>query len=203
MQKLLRKLLPWRINWQGFLLESVLFLAAYIIWVIFRSPQSPSRLFIGSLAVLVPGVAAVLLVFQFLPQLPSGTRPAWRFLGLGLACCSLGNLVRSIYEAAAGITVPLFSLADVLGLLAYPLLLLALILYPFENRYAPSRFRFLLDVTISAGVVATLLGLMLGRPGPAFAQNPLKFFPVRTVEHAVLFNVGIDQRLNPAFVKEL
>ena len=197
MQKLLRKLLPWRISWQGFLLESVLFLAAYIIWVIFRSPQSPSRLFIGSLAVLVPGVAAVLLVFQFLPQLPSGTRPAWRFLGLGLACCSLGNLVRSIYEAAAGITVPLFSLADVLGLLAYPLLLLALILYPFENRYAPSRFRFLLDVTISAGVVATLLGLMLGRPGPAFAQAsilPLVYPIADLILLATLFNMLLANR---------
>ena len=75
--------------------------------------------------------------------------------------------MRSIYEGAGGIPVPVFSLADVLSFLAYPLLFLALVLYPFENRYAPSRFRFLLDVTISAGVVATLVGLMLGRLGPA------------------------------------
>ena len=59
MQKLLRKLFPWQIRWKGLLLKSALFLAAYIVWAIFRSPQSPGRLFIGSLAVLVPGVAAV------------------------------------------------------------------------------------------------------------------------------------------------
>ena len=104
MQKLLRRLFPWQIRWKGVLLESALFLAAYIAWAIFRSPQSHGRLFIGSLAVLVPGVAAVLLVFRFLPQLPAASRPAWRFLGWGLACWSLGNLVRSIYEGAGGIT---------------------------------------------------------------------------------------------------
>ena len=60
---------------------------------------------------------------------------------------------------------PTFSLADVFGYLAYPLFLSALIQYPFENRYEPSRFRFLLDVAISAGVVATMVWLMLGQVG--------------------------------------
>jgi len=188
---------PWQIRWKGLLLESALFLAAYIVWAIFRSPQSPGRLFIGSLAVLVPGVAAVLLVFQFLPQLPSASRSAWRWLGWGLACWALGNLVRSIYEGAGGLSVPVFSLADVISFLAYPLLFLALILYPFENRYAPSRFRFLLDVTISAGVVATLVGLMLGRPGQAFspaAITPLVYPIADLILLAILFNMLLANR---------
>ncbi|MGB8214125.1 MAG: ATP-binding protein [Anaerolineales bacterium] len=165
MQKLLHKLIPRQIQWKGSLLESILFLAAYIAWVIFRSPQSYGRLFIGSLAVLVPGIAAVILVFQFLPQFPPASRSAWRFLGLGLGCWSLGNLVRTYYEGLRGLPVPIISLADIFSFLAYALLLLALVLYPFENRYAPTRFRFLLDVTISAGVVATLAWIIVGRPG--------------------------------------
>ena len=169
LRKFLRKLLPWQIQWKSTLLESALFLAAYIVWVSLRSQQSPSRLFIGSLAVLIPGVAATLLVFQFLSQFPLATRPAWRFLGLGLACWSLGNLVRTFYEGVGGIPVPVFSMADGFNLLAYPLLFLALILYPFENRYAPTRFRFLLDVTVSAGVMATLVWMILGRSGSAFS----------------------------------
>jgi PAS domain S-box-containing protein len=173
LQKLLRKLFPWQIQWKGVMLESLLFLAAYIVWVIFRSPQSHSRLFIGSLAVLVPGVAAVILVFQFLPQLPYPSQPAWRFLGFGLACWSLGNLVRTFYEGVRGIPAPTFSLADGFSFLAYPLLFSALVLYPFENRYAPSRFRFLLDVTISAGVVATLVWLMLGRSASPLGPGEL------------------------------
>jgi PAS domain S-box-containing protein len=166
LQKLLRKLFPWQIQWKGILLESLLFLAAYIVWVIFRPPQSPSRSLVGSLAVLVPAVAAVILVFWSLPQLPSFSRPAWRFLGLGLACWSVGAAVRTFYEGVRGIPAPTFSVADIFNLFAYPLLFSALILYPFENRYAPSRFRFLLDAAISAGVVATLGWLILARPAP-------------------------------------
>jgi signal transduction histidine kinase len=197
LQKLLHKLLPWQIRWKGLLLESSLFLGAYIVWAFFRSPQSPSRLFIGSLAVLVPGVAAVLLVFQFLVQFPAPFRPAWRFLGFGLVCWSCGNLVRSIYEGAGGVAVPVFSPADVLSFLAYPLLFLALILYPFENRYAPSRFRFLLDVTISAGVVATLVGLMLGRPASALSLAsivPLVYPIADLILLAILFNMLLANR---------
>ena len=192
MQNLLRRLFPWQIRWKGVLIESAVFLVAYIAWAILRSPQSHGRLFIGSLAVLVPGVAAALLVFQILPDLPSASRRAWRWLGWGLAFWSLGNLVRSIYEGAGGVAVPVFSLADLLSFLAYPLLFLALLMYPFENRYAPSRFRFMLDVTISAGVVATLVGLMLGRPGPALtpaAIAPLVYPIADLILLAILFNM--------------
>ena len=192
MQNLLRRLFPWQIRWKGVLLESALFLGAYIAWTVFRPPQNPARLFIGSLAVLVPGAAAVLLIFEFLPQLPTASRAAWRFLGWGLACWSLGNLVRSIYEGVGGMAVPVFSLADVLSFLGYPLFILALFLYPFENRYAPSRFRFLLDVTISAGVVASLVGLMLGRPALTLspgAITPLVYPIADLILLAILFNM--------------
>ncbi len=197
LQKLLHKLLPWQIRWKGLLLESTVFLAAYTVWAIFRSPQSPSRLFIGSVAVLVPGVAAVLLVFQFLGQFPAPARRAWRFLGFGIVCWSLGNLVRSVYEGAGGMVVPVFSPADVFSFLAYPLFFLALVLYPFENRYAPSRFRFLLDVTISAGVVATLVGLMLGRPASVLSPAsivPLVYPIADLILLAILLNMLLANR---------
>jgi PAS domain S-box-containing protein len=163
LQKFLSKVFPWKIQRNWILLESALFMAAYIVWVVFRPAQSAGRLFIGSLAVLVPGVTAVLLIFRSLPQIPPVSQPAWRLLGLGLACWSLGNLVRTFYQAVRGIPAPVFSLADVINFFVYPLFFFALFLYPFENRYAPLRFRFLLDVTISTAVVATLVWLMLSR----------------------------------------
>jgi signal transduction histidine kinase len=175
LRKFLSKVFPWNIQTNRIVLESVLFLAAYIVWVILRSPQSSTRLFIGSLAVLVPGVTAVLLVFRFLPQFPRPSQPAWRLLGFGLLCWSLGNVVRTFYEGVRGIPAPIFSLADVLNFLAYPLLFFALILYPFESRYTPSRFRFLLDVTISAGVVAMLVWLTLSRS--ASSLQPTEWIP--------------------------
>ena len=164
MQKFLGKLFPWRIQWKGVLLESFLFLVAYIVWVILRPPQSPSRWLIGSLSVLAPAATASILVFRFLPQIPAHSQRAWRFFGSGLGCWSLGMIVRTFYELERGIHGTTFSLPDVFGFLAYPLLFSALFLYPFENRYAPSRFRFLLDAIISSGVVATLCWLILARP---------------------------------------
>ena len=176
MQIFLRRLFPWKIQWKGVVLEAVLFQAAYFVWVIFRPSQSPGRLFIGSIAVLVPGVTAAIFVFQFLEQYPPASRRAWRFLGYGLICWSLGNLVRAYFEGVRGAVVPAFSLADVFSYLAYPLFFLALVFYPFENRYAPSRFRFILDVTISTGVVATLVWLMLDRSGSGV--KPLDLVPL-------------------------
>jgi PAS domain S-box-containing protein len=173
---LLRKLFPWKIQWKSVLLESCLFLAAYIVWAVFRSPQSPSRLFIGSLAVLIPGIAAGILVFKSLPQMPPNSQRAWRFLGLGLAFWSAGSLVRTFYEGVRGVPAPTFSLADGFGLLAYPLFFSALVLYPFDSPYAPSRFRFLLDVSITAGSVATLMWLILGKS--AILQGPEALTPL-------------------------
>jgi PAS domain S-box-containing protein len=193
----MRTLLPFRVEWKGILLESALFLAAYIVWVIFRPVETPSRLFIGSLAVLVPGAAAVLLVFRSLPQFSPGSQSAWRFLGFGLVCWSLGNLVRTFYEGARGIPAPIFSLADIFSFLAYPLFFLALILYPFENRYAPSRFRFLLDVTVTAGVVAMLVWLMLGRSASSLqAAEWIPFvYPIADlILLMILFNMLLANR---------
>ena len=165
--RIMRRLFPWRVQWKGVLIESLLFAAACILWLLFRSPDSPSRSLIGNLAILVPAVTAAILVFRSLPRIPTPSRGAWRVLGLGLACWSAGGAVRTFYEAVRGIPLPAFSLADVFLLLTYPYLLYALVLYPFENRYAPSRFRFMLDVTILSGVVATLGWLMLARSNPS------------------------------------
>ena len=83
MQKRLRKLFPWQIRWKGVLLESALFLAAYIAWAIFSSPQNPARLFIGSLAVLVPGAAAVLFNIRVPAETSSRHQSCLALPGLG------------------------------------------------------------------------------------------------------------------------
>ncbi len=164
MQKFFDKLFPWRIQWKGVLYESLLFLGAYILWVIFRPAQSPSRWLIGSLSILAPAVTASILVFRFLSQIPVLYQRAWRFFGWGLACWSLGMTMRTFYELGSGSQAAPVFLALVFSFLVYPLLFCALLFHPFENRYSPSRFRFLLDAIISSGVVATLCWLILARP---------------------------------------
>lgn len=163
MQTILRRLFPRQVHSKGILLEAALFVLAYVAWLAFRPSDSPSRALIGSVSALVPSVAAAILVFRSLPQMPRHSRGAWQSLGLGLVCWSVGNAVRTFYEAVLGEVLPVFSPADVFSFLFYPFLFYALVRYPFENRYAPSRFRFLLDVTILSGVVATLGWMILAR----------------------------------------
>jgi len=164
MQKLLNRLFPWQIRWKGELGEALLFMGATIIWVIFRSPESSSRFLIGNLAVTAPLVTSVLLTFMMLPKISPQSQRSWQFAGLALLCWAVGSGIRTFYEGLRGIPLPGFSAADVFNFLAYPFFFYALIRYPFENRYVPSRFRFLLDATISSGVVAALGWLTLAQP---------------------------------------
>jgi len=161
LQSLLHRLFPWQIRWKGALLEALILLAAYIVWLIFQSPASPARALFGSVAVLAPLVATVFLIYRSLPEVPLYSRRAWTFLGIALVCLLLGNFSRTFYLVILSVPLPVVSVADFFNFLAYPLILYALMLIPFENRYAPSRFRFFLDVTISSGVVATLGWLLL------------------------------------------
>ena len=173
MKKLLRHLFPKGFHWKGVLVEALLFLAAYILWLIFRSPESSSRLLIGGVAVLAPLVTSVLLTFLLLPQISPPSQRTWQFVGLALLCWSIGNGIRTFYEVLRGVPLPNSSLADVFNLLAYPFFFYALVLHPFENRYAPSRFRFLLDATITSGVVAALGWLTLAQPDVAINRQAL------------------------------
>lgn len=175
MQNFLRRFIPGRLNWKGILVESSLFLAAYIAWLVFRSPASSSfgRAFLGNLAILAPLVTAALLIVWARPALAAPSRRSWFFLALALACWVAGNFVRTYYQAILDSALPAFSLADLFNFLAYPFMFLALIFYPAENRYQPSRFRFLLDALISSGAVATLGWLVMARPA---AQVPSDTF---------------------------
>ena len=197
MQKLLNRLFPWQIRWKRVLAEALLFLAAYIIWLIFRPPDSSSRLLIGNLAVLAPLVTSVLLTFMVLPKISPQSQPTWRFIGLALLCWAAGNGIRTFYEGLRGISLPNFSVADIFNFLAYPFFFYALVLYPFENRYAPSRFRFLLDATITSGVVAALGWLVLAQSevstGP-IALVPLVYPIVDLILLMILLNMLLANR---------
>ncbi len=163
MQKLLVRVFPWQIKWKGILTEAIIFLAIYILWLIFHSPASQASGLIGCLAILAPLTATVYLIFRSLPAVPDYSRRSWSFLGLALICILLGSFVRTFYLALLKEPLPALSAADIFNLLAYPLILYALMGYPFENRYAPSRLRFFLDATITSGVVLTL-GLLVLSP---------------------------------------
>ncbi len=170
MRKLLRRLLPWALDWKRILIESCLLLLVYIVWLFLRPSASVSRPLIGSLAILVPVAAAALLTFLARPLLPRPARWSWLFWGFAFTLWAAGNFVRTYYQVMLPVPLPKFSLADILNFLAYPFVLLALVFYPSRNRFVPSRFRFILDAAISSGVVAVLGWLIIARP--AAQSNP-------------------------------
>jgi signal transduction histidine kinase len=176
LQKILRHLFPRQIHWQGVLVEAVLFLLVYIIWLMVRSPETSSRLLIGNLAVLIPLITSVILTYMSLPRINPQAQRTWIFVGLALSSWAIGNGIRTFYEGIQGVPSPIFSTADGFNFLAYPFFFYALVLYPFENRYSPSRFRFLLDATVTSGVVASLGWLTLAHPG--FSSGHLALVPL-------------------------
>jgi PAS domain S-box-containing protein len=168
---LINRVIPWPIRWKGELVEALVFLAVYLIYLAVRPLQAPDRSLVGSVAVLVPLASAVILIFRSLPAIPAYSKSSWLYLGVALAFWTAGGFIRMFYEAILGVRLPVASVADLFYFLAYPFLFCALIIIPFENRYAPSRFRFLLDATISSGAIATLGWLILTRSVSVASQG--------------------------------
>ncbi|MFZ5881549.1 MAG: ATP-binding protein [Chloroflexota bacterium] len=170
----LERLNAWQIRQRFALLESVGYFALALLWMLLVPPDYPGRFLLGRVIVAAPAVAAALQVWFSHPSLPAERREAWLYLGLALAGWALRHLAWVFLGLAQGFNFPL-SLADLFGLLAYPLAALGLFKFPSGFRHAPSRFRFFLDMIINAGAAAALGWLLLDR---AFPVGPAQFIPM-------------------------
>ncbi|GAB4503478.1 MAG: hypothetical protein Fur0043_04700 [Anaerolineales bacterium] len=148
---------------RGILVESLAFVGLYIAFLLVIPSASPLRPAVENLAVLVSSLTGALLIFFSLSELTVSVRLAWLLLAMALLGFLASDLARTFYLFLSVGEQPFFSPADVFNFLAYVLAGLALLGYPFEGRYAPTRFRFLLDAVISGGVVLTLGWLLLER----------------------------------------
>ncbi|MFZ5911275.1 MAG: ATP-binding protein [Chloroflexota bacterium] len=149
---------------RGILVESLLFVGLYVAALLLLAPDAPARPLVENLAVLASSLTGSLLNFFSLPGLASAARPAWLLLALALLAWLAADFAKTFYLFLPGSEQPFFSLVDVLNLSAYLFAALALLGYPSESRYAPTRFRFILDAVISSGVVVTLGWFLLARP---------------------------------------
>jgi len=197
LKKRLLGLLAFQVRWKRLLAEALLFLACYLLWLLLRTPESSSRNLVGNLAVLAPLVTSVLLVFTLLQSINPVAQRTWRFFGLALVNWTIGNGIRTFYEGIQRVSLPNSSLADFFNLVAIPFFFYALVVYPFENRYAPSRFRFLLDATIASGVVAVFGWMALAQTNVAIGQGALvpQIYPiVDLVLLTILLNMILANR---------
>jgi signal transduction histidine kinase len=162
MQALMARVRSLRVDRQGILIESLLFVLIYMILLAVLPQNAPARLFIEYLAILTSSLTAAILVFISLPALSVATRPAWFVLSLALLVWAVADFARILYFLTGA---PFFLFTpDIINLLAYFLAAFGLLWYPSESRYAPTSFRLILDAVISSGVIATIGWLMLVRP---------------------------------------
>lgn len=170
---LIERLNAWQVRQRFALLESAGYFTLALLWVWLVPPEYPGRFLLGRVIVAAPAVTAALQVWFSHPSLPGERREAWSYLGLALAGWALRHLAWVFIGLTQDFNSP-FSLADLFGLLAYPLAALGLFKFPSAFRHAPSRFRFFLDMFINAGAAAALGWLLLDR---AFPVGPDQFVP--------------------------
>jgi signal transduction histidine kinase len=162
MQMLVTKVKSLRVDRRGILVESFFFVLLYTLLVILLPQDAPARAFVENLAVLTSSLTAAILVFISLPALTPATRPAWLMLTLALLLWAVADFARIFYIL---VEIPfLLFIPDGINLVAYVIAAIGLLRYPSESRYAPTRFRLILDAAISSGVIATLGWLMLIQP---------------------------------------
>ncbi|MGC8857140.1 MAG: ATP-binding protein [Anaerolineae bacterium] len=167
----------WPIRQPIALLEASGYLLLVFLWLFFSPAEGPARLFWGNLLIAAPGLTAVLQALIALPSLPKEQRRAWFYLALALLGWALRHLTWIFYGMVRRSAPPILSLADLFGLLAYPFATFGLLLFSRGFRHAPTRFRFLLDLTINSGVIVTFGWLFL-RP---ILDEPIWLQPARLI----------------------
>ena len=197
MRVLIHRLNTWPVRQRAAVLESAVYLALVVAWMALWPAEAPDRLLIGRLLVAAPAAAAALQILFSLPSLAAGMRRAWLYLGLALFAWALRHFVSIVYSLTLQTEAPVVSIADLFGLLAYPLAAYGLLQFSAGFRHAPLRFRFLLDMTINSGVVITLGWLILGQTTSIDAAGfvPVLYSIADFVLFMMIVNLSLAKRM--------
>lgn len=165
----LERLNIWPIRQRIAVLEAAAYFVLALLWVFLVPADYAGRLILGNMIVAAPAIAAALQVFFSFSSLPKDRREAWFFLGLALSAWALRHVAWIFYGMGLQTQFFRFTLADLFGLLAYPLAAYGLARLFSGFLHAPTRFRFFLDLVVNSGVVVTFGWLLLGRAFPTDA----------------------------------
>ena len=196
MKVVINRVRSFQVDNRGILVESLVFIFIYAILLGVLPQDAPVRAFVENLAIIISSLTAAILVFIALPSLKTATRPAWIMLTLTLLTWAIADFARTFYLL---IGTPFFLFApDVINLVAYIFAAFALLRYPSESRYVPTRFRLVLDAVISSGVIATLGWLMLVRnvinsPGVQITWAVVALYPIADIILlTLLFSISLS-----------
>jgi PAS domain S-box-containing protein len=159
-------------GWKQWAQVAGLYLAVYVLWLIFWPTQAAWRLAIGDLVLIPPGAlaAGAALAVRRAPVDPR-LRRFWTLIAGALLAWLAGDLLLAFYEVVLGKQPPVPSLADPVSLLGYPLALAGVLLYPVTPRVRFGRIRLLLDLAITSGAITALAWALLIRPLVASASR--------------------------------
>jgi hypothetical protein len=126
---------------------------------------------LGPRTVLIIANAAVLLVaFTFaarssrLFEQGNPVRRPWALLALGLLTLALGEITQTFYVAVLSIADPLPSLADVFFILAYPILMVAFVMFLREYRSSGFPVPSGQGVVVGAGTLGVVVAVLVLAP---------------------------------------
>ena len=146
------------------MLESLLFVVAYLLLLILIPPEADAQKLVESLALQASALAAALLILLSLAKVPPTSRSAWRLMAMSLLAWTVSDLLTYFYNLVPGSSDVFVLIITGINLFAYSVMGYALLRYPSEGRYAPSQFRFILDALISSIAAVSLGWLLLSRP---------------------------------------
>ena len=173
MRTVLIELRKGHIRRKGVLLESLLFVAAYVLLMLLLPPDAPARGLVESLGLQASALAAAMLILLSRETIPAASRQAWRLMAMALMAWTVADLISYFYNLVPGSSDIVVLIVTAINLFAYLVMVYALLSYPSEGRYAPTRFRFILDALISSVAVVSLGWLLLARPLSDLTVSPL------------------------------
>ena len=144
----------------------------FAAWELFDWPPG-HRTLIGDLFAFPPDLIAIGAAWAASRRCSARPRlrSAWRLIALSWACLLLGDIAWGVYELVGASPYP--SVADVLYLMFYPLMLWGLLRFP-ADRDQRGRLRLLLDLaTVAVGGAVVVIYVVLGPTILSSGSEPL------------------------------
>lgn len=129
----------------------------------------------------VPAGSGLVLVLTAVKGRHPATAP-WAFIGVGVLCWGLGELIWVYYSGLLGVEVPYPGWADVLYVAAYPFVLTGLLMLPHVHPRRWERVRLLLDALAGAVALSAIMWTFYLKdaiyldPGVGLLENTVNLF---------------------------
>ena len=141
------------------------YLALYLAWLLFAQPTQGEKFWTGSLALVFSGLVVTFFTWlAYTRQTDPALKKAWRWIGIGAAFWSLGDVLRILLSVLFPNWAPPIYPPDIIYICGAAGLLVGLLSYPRQLRQRLGRGRLLSEATITTAAVITLAWMVIFKP---------------------------------------